>query len=85
MFEIRKNKVIQNYLYNLLEMINEKNYINRISVINSLDYIASENNKDEILRVLKKRRSNENKRIVINSIEELINDLKNDLFWDREL
>lgn len=66
-------------------MINEKNYINRISVINSLDYIASENNKDEILRVLKKRRSNENKRIVINSIEELINDLKNDLFWDREL
>ena len=75
----------QNYLYHLLEMINEKNYINRISVINSLDYIASENNKDEILRVLKKRRSNENKRIVINSIEELINDLKNDLFWDREL
>ncbi len=66
-------------------MINEKNYINRISVINSLDYIASENNKDEILRVLKERRSNENKRIVINSIEELINDLKNDLFWDREL
>lgn len=75
----------ENYLYNLLEMINEKNYINRISVINSLDYIASENNKDEILRVLKERRSNENKRIVINSIEELINDLKNDLFWDREL
>ena len=66
-------------------MINEKNYINRISVINSLDYIASENNKDEILRVLKERRSNENKRIVINLIEELINDLKNDLFWDREL
>lgn len=66
-------------------MINEKNYINRISVINSLDYIASENNKDEILRVLKERRSNENKRIVISSIEELINDLKNDLFWDREL
>lgn len=63
----------------------KKNYINRISVINSLDYIASENNKDEILRVLKERRSNENKRIVINSIEELINDLKNDLFWDREL
>ena len=75
----------ENYLYNLLEMINEKNYINRISVINSLDYIASENNKDEILRVLKERRSNENKRIVISSIEELINDLKNDLFWDREL
>ena len=79
------SSVKKNYLYNLLEMINEKNYINRISVINSLDYIASENNKDEILRVLKERRSNENKRIVINSIEELINDLKNDLFWDREL
>ena len=56
-------------------------------IIDKIEKISEyiENNKDEILRVLKKRRSNENKRIVINSIEELINDLKNDLFWDREL
>ena len=56
-------------------------------IIDKIEKISEyiENNKDEILRVLKERRSNENKRIVISSIEELINDLKNDLFWDREL
>ena len=60
------------YFDNLVSMLNSKKYLNRGSVVNILNYIANEDNRDMIINILLEYKEKETARSVIYTIDDAI-------------
>ena len=64
------------YFDNLVSMLNSKKYLNRGSVVNILNYIANEDNRDMIIKVLLEHKKKETAMSVIYTINDVIKEIE---------
>ena len=64
------------YFDNLVSMLNSKKYLNRGSVVNSLNDIANEDNKDMIINLLLEHKKKETAMSVIYTINDVIKEIE---------
>ena len=64
------------YFDNLVSMLNSKKYQNRNSVVNSLNDIANEDNKDMIIKVLLEHKKKETAMSVVYTINDVIKEIE---------
>ena len=64
------------YFDNLVSMLNSKKYLNRGSVVNILNYIANEDNRDMIIKVLLEHKKKETAMSVVYTINDVIKEIQ---------
>ena len=64
------------YFDNLVSMLNSKKYLNRGSVVNILNYIANEDNRDMIIKVLLEHKKKETAMSVVYMINDVIKEIE---------
>ena len=64
------------YFDNLVSMLNSKKYLNRGSVVNILNYIANEENRDMIIKVLLEHKKKETAMSVVYTINDVIKEIE---------
>ena len=64
------------YFDNLVSMLNSKKYLNRGSVVNILNYIANEDNRDMIIKVLLEHKKKETAMSVVYTINDVIKEIE---------
>ena len=64
------------YFDNLVSMLNSKKYLNRGSVVNILNYIANEDNRDMIIKVLLEYKKKETAMSVVYTINDVIKEIE---------
>ena len=64
------------YFDNLVSMLNSKIYLNRGSVVNILNYIANEDNRDMIIKVLLEHKKKETAMSVVYTINDVIKEIE---------
>lgn len=64
------------YFDNLVYMLNSKKYLNRGSVVNILNYIANEDNKDMIINLLLEHKKKETAMSVVYTINDVIKEIE---------
>ena len=64
------------YFDNLVSMLNSKKYLNRGSVVNILNYIANEDNRDMIIKVLLENMKKETAMSVVYTINDVIKEIE---------
>ena len=64
------------YFDNLVSMLNSKKYLNRGSVVNILNYIANEDNRDMIIKVLLEHKKKETAMSVVYAINDVIKEIE---------